>query len=369
MDVQAAIAESPDSPFVIKTLQLEEPAEHELLVRIHACGVCHTDAAVKSQDIPAPLPMVMGHEGSGVIEKVGATVRGFEVGDHVLMSFDSCGNCDSCRSGAPTYCSEFVLLNILGDLITGKTRLSDAGQPVNGSFFGQSAFATHAVVTTRNLVKIDKDLPLDLLAPLGCGIQTGMGSVMNTLKPKAGSSIAVFGSGSVGLSAIIAAKIVGCSQIIAVDIKQSRLELAAQLGANVCLDGNELQTLVARIQEASGGGVNFAFDTTGVPAVTRAAFDAMQNQGVLALVAAPPAGTEMSIDIPIAVTTGKSIRGVIEGDAVPSEFIPRLIQFYRAGLLPLEKMITRYPFEQIDAAFADVESGKTLKPVLVMPDL
>ncbi len=368
MKVTAAVVTGADKPFEIRSLDIDDPKEHELLVKIHACGVCHTDAAVKSQHIPAPLPMVLGHEGSGVIEKVGAAVKGFAVGDHVVMSFDSCGACPSCKSGYPTYCDEFVMLNILGDLFTGNTRLKDAGQPINGSFFGQSAFASHAVVTPRNLVKIDKDLPLDTLAPLGCGIQTGMGSVINTLKPAAGSTIAIFGAGSVGLSAVVAAKIVGCSQIIAVDIKPSRLQLADQLGATTSIEGANTQAAVARIQELTGGGVEYAFDTTGVPLVARAAFDSMRSRGTLAMVAAPPGGTEIAIDIPTMVTTGKSIRGVIEGDAIPSEFIPRMIQFYRAGLLPLEQMITRYPFEQIDTAFADVESGKTLKPVLTMPD-
>jgi aryl-alcohol dehydrogenase len=366
MEITAAVANSIETPFELKTLDLKEPGADELLVKIHASGVCHTDAAVKQQHIPAPLPMVLGHEGAGVVEFVGASVQGYEVGDHVLMSFDSCGNCPACKRGSPTYCANFVVLNILGDIITGSTRLSEAGQATNGSFFGQSSFASHAVVTTRNLVKIDKDLPLDVLAPLGCGIQTGMGTIMNTLTPPAGSSIAIFGTGSVGLSGIIAAKITGCSKIIAVDIMQSRLDLAAELGATQTIDGSDPQQVIARIHEITGGGVNYSFDTTGVPAVARAALDAMCSQGVLAMVAAPPGGTELSVDIPMTVTTGKTIRGIIEGDAVPSEFIPKLIEFYRAGQLPLEKMITRYPFDQINQAFADVETGKTLKPVLIM---
>jgi aryl-alcohol dehydrogenase len=366
MEITAAVARSVDTPFELQTLELKEPGPDELLVKIHASGVCHTDAAVKEQHIPAPLPMVLGHEGAGVVESVGANVQGYEVGDHVLMSFDSCGICPACSEGSPTYCANFVVLNILGDLITGTTRLSDAGQPTNGSFFGQSSFATHAVVTPRNLVKIDKDLPLEILAPLGCGVQTGMGTIMNTLSPSASSSLAVFGTGSVGLSGVMAARITECSKIIAVDIKQSRLDLAAELGATHTIDGSDPAKVVAQIQEITGGGVNFSFDTTGVPAVARAALDAMCSQGVLALVAAPPGGTELSIDIPMTVTTGKTIRGVIEGDAVPSEFIPRLIEYYRAGQLPLEKMITTYPFEQINQAFDDVETGKTVKPVLVM---
>lgn len=368
MEIIAAVANSVETPFELKTLDLKEPGPDEILIKIHASGVCHTDAAVKQQHIPAPLPMVLGHEGAGVVEVVGASVQGYEVGDHVLMSFDSCGSCPACKRGYPTYCANFVALNILGDLVTGTTRLSEAGQPINGSFFGQSSFATHAVVTTRNLVKIDKDLPLDVLAPMGCGIQTGMGTVINTLAPSAGSSLAVFGTGSVGLSGIIAAKITGCAKIIAVDIKQSRLDLAADLGATHTIDGSDTQKVVTQIHAITGGGVNYAFDTTGVPAVARAAIDAMCSQGVLALVAAPPGGTELSIDMPMTVATGKTIRGVIEGDAVPSEFIPKLIEFYRAGQLPLEKMITKYPFDQINQAFNDVETGKTLKPILIMPN-
>ncbi|PKP70908.1 MAG: alcohol dehydrogenase [Alphaproteobacteria bacterium HGW-Alphaproteobacteria-5] len=364
MKIRAAIARAADKPFEIGTCDLVEPAAGEVLVHIKACGVCHTDLAAKLQHIPVPMPIVLGHEGAGVVEKVGAGVSNVQPGDHVLMSFASCGTCLNCADGAPGYCDHFIPINIFGARAEGPT-LSENGSPIAGHFFAQSAFATHAIATARNVVKIDKSLPLELLAPLGCGIQTGMGSVMLVLKPQAGDSIVVFGAGAVGLSAVIAAKIVGCTTIIAVDIKDSRLALAREVGATHAINGANEDAL-ARIMEITGSGAHASFDTTGVPAVAQQAFNCLRARGQAAYVAAPPFGTQYEVDANVLVSTGRSLRGIIEGDVIPADFIPRMIEFYRAGMLPLEKLVTAFPFEQINEAVAASEQGEVVKAVLLM---
>ena len=363
MQIKAAVARAPDRPFVIEPCELRDPGPGEVLVRISACGICHTDLGAKHQHVPVPLPAVLGHEGAGIVERVGAGIDQVEVGDAVLMSFGSCGTCPQCQDGHPSYCSHFLPVNFF-NARGAAPAISCDGVALNGDFFTQSAFATHAIATVRNVVKVDKTLPLDLLAPLGCGIQTGVGAVVNVLKPRAGSSLAVFGVGSVGLAALIGAKIVGCTTIIAVDVKPSRLVVARQLGATHVLQGAEVD-VVAEIQRITGGGVDYAVDTSGNGSVVKQAFNSLGFRGTLGTVAAPPMGTEYAFDAH-ALLAGRSVVGVIEGDSLPSEFIPRLVEFYRHGLLPLEQMVTRYPFERINEAVSDTESGKVVKAVLVM---
>jgi aryl-alcohol dehydrogenase len=367
MKIEAAIALAPDQPFSIEQCDLEEPGCGEALVRIVACGICHTDLAVKHQHVPVPLPMVLGHEGAGIIERLGPGTEGFAVGDHVVMSFASCGVCPSCRDHQPANCDQFVELNLAG-VRQGGSGLSRKGEALGGHFFAQSAFATHALVGTGNMVRVENDLPLPLLAPLGCGIQTGMGTVLLALEPKPGESMAVFGAGSVGLAAVIAAVIAGCSTIVAVDVKPERLALALSVGATHAIDGSR-EDAGQRIRELTGGlGVHCSLDTTGVPVVAAQAFGSLKKRGRAAFIAAPPAGTVYGIDAYALLNSGASVRGVIEGDAVPADFIPAMIAHYRSGRLPLEKLVSLYGFGEINEAVADVESGKAVKAVLVMDD-
>jgi len=364
--VKAAIANHPNDPFEIATCELAPPRAGEVLVRVHACGICHTDLAVKLQHIPVPMPKVLGHEGAGVVEAVGPGVTQIRPGDHVLMSFGSCGECSNCRDGAVGYCDHFRDINLFGSRIGGSA-LTRNGRELGGHFFAQSAFATHAVAATRNVIKIDDDLPLDLVAPLGCGIQTGMGTVMHVLRPAAGSSIAVFGVGAVGLSAIIAARIVGCSTIVAVDIVPERLRVACELGATHAVSGPS-DNPVAEIIELTLGGTNFSLDTTGVPAAVASSINCLRARGVSAQVAAPPRGTLYAAEASVVVGRGITIRGVVEGDANPQLFIPRMIGFYREGKLPLNKFVKPYPLERINDAIDDLDSGRVVKPVLVMKE-
>jgi aryl-alcohol dehydrogenase len=365
MTVLAAVARSADAPFTIEKCELAEPNANEVRVKVHACGICHTDIAAKLQHLPVPFPQTLGHEGAGVVERVGAGVTDLAPGDHVLMSFGSCGTCESCVEHRPSYCDDFTSINIMGAR-SGGAPLRQHLQPLGQHFFSQAAFATHALATRRNLVKVERDLPLEFLAPLGCGIQTGMGTVINVLKPVAGSSIAVFGVGAVGLSAIIAARIAGCGTIIAVDLLPERLRMASAMGATHVVDGRS-GDLAGQIRTITGRGAHYSLDTTGVPAVVNEATNCLRKLGVGAYVAAPPRGTLYCVPSHVLVGGGLTWRGAIEGDADPQTFIPILVEHFRQGRLPLREIITIYPMHDINRAIADMDSGKVVKAVMVMP--
>jgi aryl-alcohol dehydrogenase len=364
MKIQAAIATSPDQPFRIESCELAEPQAGEILVKVHACGICHTDVGAKLQHMPVALPKVLGHEGAGVVERVGPGVTNFAPGDHVLMTFGSCGACEHCFEGHPSYCEDFRPINLAGRRAAGPS-IRLGGEPVGGSFFAQSAFATHALSTGRNTLKIDKDLPLAMLAPLGCGILTGMGSVLNCLRPTAGSSIVVFGTGSVGLAAIMAAKIAGCTTIVAVDVKDSRLEVAKAIGATHAVNGKAAD-LLDQLMVITRGGAHHSVDTTGVPMVVANSMACLRKRGSTAQVAVSSSKDGYKLDPGIVVGRGIQVMGVIEGDTVPWSFIPKMIGFYRKGMLPLEKLVRTYPFEEINEAVKAMEEGDAVKPVLLM---
>lgn len=367
MKMKAALLREEGSPFSIEEVELMEPKANEVLIKIVASGVCHTDAVARDQLIPIPLPAVLGHEGAGIVEKVGEGVSSVEPGDHVVLSYASCGKCENCLDGHPSLCTQFVTLNFLGKMSDDTHRIQEVGhhdRPIS-TFFGQSSFATYAVAHERNVVKVDKDVELALLGPLGCGIQTGSGTVLNKLKPEFGSSIAIYGCGAVGLSAVMAAKIAGCAQIIAVDIHQNRLELALELGATHALNSREMD-LVEEIRRITGGGSHYGVETTGVSTVVRQATQALRTRGTLAIVGVTGEVTfNVNDDI---MSQGKTVVGVIEGDAVPQLFIPKLIEYYKQGRFPFDKLIKFYSFDQINEAFADSEKGVTIKPVLTMTD-
>ncbi|MFA7614575.1 MAG: NAD(P)-dependent alcohol dehydrogenase [Candidatus Caldatribacteriota bacterium] len=360
MKINAAITPSQGAHFVFNEVMLDEPKSGELKVKIVATGVCHTDAVARDLGL-TPYPAVFGHEGSGIIEAVGADVDDFVVGDHVVMSFAHCGNCENCLTGHPTVCTTFNELNFGGRMEDGTSRLHQDGKEVS-NFFGQSSFGNFAIVHKRNAVKVDKSVDLNILGPLGCGIQTGAGTVLNRLKPEFGSSIAVYGCGAVGLSAIMAAKIIGCQNIIAVDVHDSRLELAKTLGATHTFNGAQVD-IIEEIKTLTKGGTMYAVETTGVPQVVKQCLNALKPMGICAIVGVTP---EMSIDVHNdLMAEGKSMIGVIEGDSVPRVFIPKLIEYYKAGKFPFDKLIQFYQFNEIEKAFEDSKNGKTIKPILI----
>jgi aryl-alcohol dehydrogenase len=361
--ITAALTETQGAPFALATLELDDPRPGEVVVRMVSSGVCHTDLIVRDQWYPVPLPAVLGHEGAGVVEAVGDGVTYVSPGDHVVLSFNSCGSCRMCDQGRQAYCDQFFACNFAGSRTDGSSTLHRAEGDVHGVFFGQSAFATYALATERNVVKVDRDAPLELLGPLGCGIQTGAGGVLNSLKPPAGSSIAVFGAGSVGISAVMAAAVSGCTTIVAVDLNDQRLELAKEVGATHIINAADGGT-VDRLRELTGGlGVDYTVETTAVPGVLRQAVDALNQGGTCGLIGAAALGTEVSLDMS-ALLFGRSVRGIVEGDSVPRQFIPKLVDLYRQGRFPFDKLIKTYAFEDINEAVEDSEKGTTLKPVL-----
>lgn len=362
MKIEAAVTHAKGAPFSMEQVTLSGPGPGEVLVRVVATGVCHTDAVGRDLAV-SPYPVVLGHEGAGVVEQVGDGVTSLASGDHVVMSFAHCGRCSNCLTGHPTVCELFNQLNFGGRMEDDTARLHQ-GDTELSTFFGQSSFGTYAVAHERNVVRVDKDVDLALLGPLGCGIQTGAGTVLNRLKPEFGSSIAIYGCGAVGLSAVMAAKIAGCPMIFAVDVHDNRLELARELGATHAYNGKKVD-VVAEIKAASGGGSHYAVETTGAPPVVRQSLNALRPLGVVAIVGVTP---NMELDVHNdLMAEGKSMVGVIEGDSVPRVFIPQLVAFYKAGKFPFDRLVGFYDFTDIATAFEDSASGKTVKPILRMP--
>ncbi len=366
MEIQAAVTESKGAPFEIKPVELGELRADEVLVRVVACGICHTDLIIRDQWYPVPLPAVLGHEGAGVVEAVGAAVTKVAPGDHVAMSYGSCGACVKCQAGEPWVCHDFFARNFGASRPDGSTVLSEDGRAIHSHFFGQSSFATFAVATERNVVRLDPDVPLEIVAPFGCGIQTGAGAVLQTFRPEAGASIAVFGTGTVGLSAVMAARVVGCTTIIGVDVRPARLELALELGATDVVDAGSADPVEA-VRAATGGvGADFSIDATGIPQVLQQAVYCTGPGGVCGLIGAPPFGTEVSLDVNLMLAMGRTLRGIVEGQSIPDVFLPRLIELWRQGRFPVDRIMTYYSFDRIDEAARDAEEGRVVKPVLRM---
>ncbi|TBV72852.1 NAD(P)-dependent alcohol dehydrogenase [Pseudoxanthomonas winnipegensis] len=361
--MKAAVVREQGGSFAIEQIQLEAPRDNEVLVRILGVGMCHTDLVVRDQYFPTPLPAVLGHEGAGVVEQVGAGVTKVKPGDHVVLSYASCGVCANCQKGLYGYCPDLYGRNFSGGRPDGSSPCCDAhGERVSAYFFAQSSFGEYALATERNVVKIPDDVPVEIMGPLGCGIQTGAGAVINALKPGAGTSIAIFGAGSVGLAAVMAAKVVGCTTIIAVDLNEGRLALARELGATHAINGRE--DAVAAIQAITGEGVQYSLECTGLPKVLRQAVDSLRLTGVCGIIGVAPLGTEVSLDIN-GLLFGRTVRGIIEGDSVPDVFIPQLVDLWKQGRFPFDRLIRKYPLSQIDAAAHASESGEVLKAVLI----
>lgn len=362
MLTKAAITKGQGEPFHIDTVRIDEPKPGEVLVRIVAAGICHTDLIVRDQYYPVPLPAVLGHEGSGIVEKVGDGVTSVEPGDHVVLSFSSCGSCTSCRTGRPYACESFYDLNFAGAMGDGTCRIhTEDGEDVS-NFFGQSSFAYYSVASERNVVKVPKDVPLEILGPLGCGIQTGSGAVLNKLKPTLGSSIVIFGCGSVGLSAVMAAAVANCGTIIAVDVQDSRLSMAKELGATHTINPKNANT-VEEIQKITGKGANYSIETTSRPEVLRQAVDCLATLGTTVIIGAPALGTEVALDVNT-ILFEKNVTGLLLGSSIPQIFIPQLIELYKQGKFPFDKLITFYSLEEINQAAHDSETGVTIKPVV-----
>jgi len=361
---QAAIVEA-GSAFTLTEIELSDLQDHEVLVEIKAAGLCHTDLTVASGGLPFPLPGVLGHEGAGIVKEVGAGVQNVAVGDRVVLSFTSCGACEGCRSGHPAYCVRWLPDNLLaGRRADGSSPLQHNGDDIGGHFFGQSSFARLAIADARSVVPVETDLDFSLLAPLACGVQTGAGAIWNALRPAAGSSVVVFGVGTVGLAAIMAAALTPATEIIAVDLVEERLELAMQLGATASINPQSVDDVVASLQELTGGGAHAVVEATGNTGVLSQAVQATRIQGHVAIVGAPPFGQTVAVDVNF-MLPGRKIHGLTIGDGEIQSIIPALIRLMEQGRLPVERLVKTYPLADINQAIQDMESGTTIKPVLI----
>jgi len=365
MKTIAAISRAPKMPFEIGEIDLPELGTHDVLVRIAAVGICHTDLACRDGLMGSPFPSVFGHEGSGIVERVGAHVKKVAPGDHVVLSPASDGTCPICQEGEPMYCDRFNELNLQTDA-NGPTAAISVGGRAYIKFFGQSSFAHLALASERNTIKVPSDAPLESLGPLGCGIQTGAGTVMNGMQPRAGQSILILGTGAVGLAALLGAVACGCATIIAVDRVRSRLELARSLGATHGIDTSETKNLAKAIRDIVPRGVDYILDSAGVPSLIVESLGGLTRLGVLGLVAVPPA-PDRKLELPwmSMLLRGQSVRGFIEGNSIPDIFIPSLVQLYMEGRFPFDRLVRKYPFSAINQAIEDMHTGSTIKAVLI----
>jgi aryl-alcohol dehydrogenase len=356
---QAAVLREPGGDYVLETVEVGDPGPEEVLVRLAAVGHCHTDLIARLGHAGVPMPVVLGHEGAGIVESVGPGVSAITPGDHVVLSFASCRRCPQCLSGHPAACAEFMARNIACLRPDGTSPLHDAaGTTVAGRWFGQSSFASHCVADLSGVVKVDADLPLEALAPLGCGVQTGAGAVLNVLRPAAGGSIAVFGVGAVGLSAVLAARAGGCRRIVAVDLDARRLEIAGRFGATDLVVGGE--ALADNLSACEVTMIDCTLDTTAATAVIEAALGVLRPLGRLGLV-----GVGAPAISGAALGGSKTVVSITEGDAVPQILIPQLIRLWESGRFPFDEMTTQYPLADISSAEKAALEGGVVKPVLI----
>lgn len=358
----AAILREPHGEMSLETVELDDLRDGEILVKVDACGICHTDA--KYQSI-VPLPAVFGHEGTGIVEGIGEGVTDVKPGDRVIMSYAFCGSCPCCNDNKPYMCENTFELSFAGLRADHSSTIRLDGEPISGAFFQQSSFASHAIALERTVVPTKSDLPAEMLAAIPCGVQTGAGAMLNTFDVQEAESVIVFGVGTVGLSAVIAARMIGAAPIICVDILQNRLELAADLGATHVLNAKDGE-VPSRVKEILPRGAQYVFDTSATVVALEAAMQCIGQGGRIAIVSFPEGGKKFPFTTRELFLRVGSLQGTIQGHSVPREFLPKLIEWQQKGLFPYEKFITTYDFADINKAFGDAEAGTAIKPVLLM---
>src|SRR3984957_16866591 len=350
MRAAAAVFEQLHTPLTVTEVDVDSPGPGEVLVRVVAAGVCHTDALAMEGDMPFPSPGVLGHEGAGVVAAVGPGGPSVSAGDKVVIGRPGCGSCRNRLEGQPRYCLSLGPLVIAGSRADGSTALRRLdGSPLHSHFFGQSSFASYAICAASALVKVPADADISLLGPLACGLSTGAGAVLNALRPFAGSSVVVYGSGAVGLSAIMAARLTAATHIIAVDKLAARLALAAELGATETIDVSSGVDPVAAVQEICGGPADFALDCAGNVNVLRQAADSVGMRGTVALIGGAPAGASFSLDH-MSTLWGKKVVGILGGEGRSASLIGALIALNKQGRFPYDKLITSFPLDQVNDA-------------------
>lgn len=368
MGVQAPYTES--KPLTIETLNLDEPGPGEVLVRIKAAGLCHSDLSVINGNRPRPMPMALGHEASGIVEAVGPSagmVGGDELkpGDHVVFVFvPSCGHCEPCTEGRPALCEPGAAANGAGTLLSGANRLRRLDGTVVNHHLGVSGFAEYATVSRHSVVKIDPDLPLVEAALFGCAVLTGVGAVINTARMPAGSSAAVVGLGGVGLAALLGAVAAGARTVVAIDRSDKKLEFARELGATAAV--NALDTDAAQqVMDATGGGVEYAFDLTGATSALELAYRITRRGGTTVTAGLPAPTATMPLAPVTLVAEERTLKGSYIGTAVPSRDIPRYVQLYRRGLLPVDRLLTgTLDLKDINEGFDRLHAGQAIRQVV-----
>lgn len=365
MKATAAVLNQANGPFSLEAVDVADPQAGEVRVAIKAVGICHSDLVIASGAMGLQFPAVLGHEGAGIVESVGAGVTSVKPGDKVLLTFNSCGACAPCGHHEPAYCNHFVPLNMLAMRTDGSTRVTREGQPLADNFFGQSSFASLSIANERNVLKLDADADLAALAPLGCGVQTGAGGVLRSLAAKSGETLVVLGAGAVGLSALLGARIAGCSTIIVVEPQEGRRALATQLGATHVLDGQG--DVAVAVRGILPEGADMVLDTSGFMPVVQQSVNMIANRGRIGLLGVP-GSLDAALSVPVLqlLTQGATVRGIVEGDSDPAVFLPELIAHHKAGRLPIEAFSKTYRLDQINEAIADSHHGKCVKAVLLV---
>jgi alcohol dehydrogenase len=372
MKIRAAVldrmgAEPPyavSKPLRIETLDLDGPGRDEVLVRIGAAGLCHSDLSVINGDRPRPMPMALGHESAGIVEALGEDVADLAVGDHVVMVFmPSCGHCLPCAEGRPALCEPGAAANGAGTLLSGKRRLHCDGADIN-HHLGVSGFADHAVVSRRSVVKIDRDLPLDEAALFGCAVLTGVGAVVNTAHLQPGQSAAVIGLGGVGLSSVLGAVASGARQIVAIDLSDDKLGLARQLGASHTVNARDADA-AEQVRELTGGGVDFAFEMAGAVRAMELAYKITRRGGTTITAGLPPPNAALPVPLVQLVAEERTLKGSYIGTCVPIRDIPRYVALYRAGRLPVDRLMSgKLTLDQINEGFDRLHDGKAVRQVI-----
>ena len=363
---KAVLCRELDKPVIVEEIEVEAPRRSEVMIQVSACGVCHSDLSATNGTIPFPPPLVLGHEGAGVIVEVGEGVTEFKAGDHVVSSFVSmCGRCRYCVTGRPELCDQAS--KALYTLPDGTTRARDAaGNPLN-VFSACGVMAEYATLHVDNVVKIREDMPLDRAALVSCGVMTGVGAVFNTARVPPGSSAVVFGAGGVGLNVIQGCAISGATTIIAVDTQDHKLEMATGFGATHTLNAKKEENIVRSLKKLTGGGPDYAFECIGLGSVVADAYRALRKGGTAVVIGVARPEDTTSVRTASLAFEEKTLTGSYFGSARPREDFPKLVEMYRSGKLKLDELITRtYAIDQAPQAFEDLAAGKNARGVIVM---
>ena len=358
----AAVVREPGASYTLESVELDDLRPNEVYVRIEAAGVCHTDA---NMQVMVPMPAVLGHEGTGVVEEIGAGVDCVKPGDRVIVSWPACGECTNCLSGKRYICENAFPLLFSGRRLDGSQTIKLGTDWISGAWFQQSSFATYAIAPAESLVRVEDDLPPEILAALPCGAMTGAGAVVSALQVGPADEFLILGAGGVGQAAVMTAHMAGAYPIIAVDTDSKRLELALELGATHVVNVTT-EDVPARVQEISPGGVRYAFDSSGAVGSWNTVALTLRAGGTFGVCAAVEQET-LGGSPHFLLSKGARIQFIMGGNVVPRVFLPKLIEWYKQGRFPVDRLIQTFPFAEINDAFAAAHEGRVIKPVLLFP--